>query len=50
MIVNARRVARQIRESEPVLKELIQKEGVKVVAADYALDSGKITLLEETRR
>jgi carbonic anhydrase len=50
VIANARRVARQIRESEPVLKEFIQKEEVKVVAADYALDSGKITLLEDTRR
>lgn len=47
VIANARRVARQIRESEPVLSELIQKEKVKVVAADYALDSGVVMLLEE---
>lgn len=46
VIANARRVARQIRESEPVLRELIEKETVKVVAADYALDSGIVTLLE----
>ncbi len=46
VIANARRVARQIRESEPVLREFIQKEAVKVVAADYALDSGMVTLLE----
>jgi carbonic anhydrase len=46
VLANARRMARQIRESEPVLKELIQKENVKVVAADYALDSGVVTLLE----
>ena len=39
VLANARRVARQLRESEPVFKELIQKEGLKVVAADYALDS-----------
>jgi carbonic anhydrase len=49
VIANARRVAHQIRESEPVLKELIEKEGVKVVAADYALDSGAVTLLEPVR-
>lgn len=47
VVANARHVARQIRESEPVLKELIQKEGVKVVAADYALDSGRVTLIED---
>jgi len=47
VVANARRAARQIRESEPVLRELILKEGVKIVAADYALDTGKITLLED---
>jgi carbonic anhydrase len=47
VIANARRAARQIRESDPVLKELIRKEGAKVVAADYALDSGIVTLLEK---
>jgi carbonic anhydrase len=46
VVANARRVARQIRESEPVLKELTENGGVKVVAADYALDSGIVTLLE----
>jgi hypothetical protein len=45
-IANAQRVARQIRESEPVLRELIEKEAVKVVAADYALHSGIVRLLE----
>jgi carbonic anhydrase len=47
VIANARRVARQIRESEPVMKELVQRGAVKVVAADYALDSGMVTLLDE---
>jgi carbonic anhydrase len=47
---NALRVARQIRESEPVLNEFVQKEGVKVVAADYALDSGIVSLLDEPLR
>jgi len=47
VLANARRVARQIRESEPILKGFGQKQGVEVVAADYALDSGKVTVLEE---
>jgi hypothetical protein len=34
VIANARRVARLVRESEPVLKESVEKHGVKVVAAD----------------
>jgi carbonic anhydrase len=46
VIANARRAARQIRESDPVLRQLIRKEEAKVVAADYALDSGIVTLLE----
>jgi len=46
VIANARHVARQIRESEPVLKKLVDNGEVKVVAADYALDSGIVTLLE----
>jgi carbonic anhydrase len=47
VMANARRAARQIRESDPVLKELIRKEEAKVVAAVYALDSGIVTLLEK---
>lgn len=47
MLANVRHVARQIRGSEPVLKDLIQKDGVKVVAAYYALDSGVVTLLDQ---
>jgi len=49
VIANARRVARQIRESEPVLKEFAEHHGVEVVAADYALDSGKVNLLDFNR-
>jgi carbonic anhydrase len=49
VIANARRVAQQVRESEPILKDAVQKHGVKVVAADYALDSGKVNLLDATR-
>jgi len=49
VIANARRVAQQVRESEPVLKDAVEKLGVKVVAADYALDSGKVNLLDTKR-
>ena len=42
-------VAQQVRESEPVLKDAVEKLGVKVVAADYALDSGKVNLLDTKR-
>jgi carbonic anhydrase len=50
VIANARRVAGQISDSEPVLKEAVGHGGVKVIAADYALDSGKVSLLDQTRR
>jgi carbonic anhydrase len=49
VLANVRRIAGQIRQSEPVLRELIPSEGVKVIAAYYHLDSGKVTLLEEAR-
>ncbi len=50
VIENARRVARQIRESEPVLREEVQAKRLKVVAADYALDTGKVSLLDTQTR
>lgn len=43
---NARLVARQIREAEPLLKELVHAGKLKVVAANYEISSGKVTLLE----
>ena len=46
VIANARRVARQVRESDPLFKDAVEKHGVKVVAADYALDSGRVNLLD----
>jgi carbonic anhydrase len=46
VIANARRVAAQIRASEPVLKEAVQNNALKVVSADYALDTGRVTLLD----
>jgi carbonic anhydrase len=49
VIANARRVARQIRESEPILKEYVERKGLKVVAADYMLDTGKVNLFDASR-
>jgi carbonic anhydrase len=46
VLENARRVAQQVRQSEPVLKEAGERKGLKVVAADYALDTGVVTLLD----
>jgi carbonic anhydrase len=46
VIANARSVARQIRQSEPVLKEAGERQGLKVVGANYALDTGAVTLLD----
>jgi len=46
VVENARRVARQLRQSEPVVKEAVERNKLKIVAADYALDTGKVTLLD----
>jgi carbonic anhydrase len=46
VLENARRAARQVRESEPVLKEAGERKGLKVVAADYALDTGAVAILD----
>jgi hypothetical protein len=48
--LQTRRVAQQVRESEPVLKSAVEKHGLKAVAADYDLDSGKVRLLDVTRQ
>ncbi len=45
VVANARRVAKQIRESEPILKEAVEKGKLKVVAADYDVATGKVTIL-----
>jgi hypothetical protein len=36
--------------SSTVLKEAVDKGNLKAVAADYALDAGKVTLLDATHR
>jgi carbonic anhydrase len=46
VVANVLRVAKQLRESEPVLKEFVAAGKVKVVAADYDVSSGKVTLLK----
>jgi len=48
VVDNVRRVARMIRESHPVLEEAGHAGGVRVIAADYELDTGKVRLLEGT--
>lgn len=47
VVANARRTARLIRESEPILKPLASSGRVLVVAADYDLYTGKVTLLDQ---
>jgi len=47
VVANARHVARQIRESEPVLKGFAEHGKMKVIAADYDIASGKVTLLPD---
>jgi len=49
VVANARRVAQQIRESQPILQEYVKQKKLKVVAADYALDTSKVTLLDQPR-
>ena len=46
VVDNVRRVARQIRQSEPTLKNPVDRDGVRVLGATYALDTGKVTLLD----
>lgn len=46
VLANARRTARLIRESEPILKKLADSGRIMVVAADYDLYSGKVELLD----
>lgn len=43
---NARMVAEQLKNSEPVLAELVKSGQLKVVAARYDLDSGQVEMLD----
>jgi carbonic anhydrase len=44
---NERHVARELRASEPILKEMVRKGIVSVVGAHYDLDTGDVEFLEE---
>ncbi len=44
---NAKMVAEQLRTSEPVLAGLVKAGSLKVVAAEYDLESGRIEVLSE---
>jgi len=43
---NARRTAAQLRESQPLLKGMVASGKVKVVAADYDVATGQVTILK----
>jgi carbonic anhydrase len=46
VLANAKRVAGQIRNSQPLLGHAVHEGGLKVIAADYDLATGKVTILE----
>jgi len=46
VLANARRVAKQIRESEPILKHAVAHDHLMVVAADYDLETSKVQFLD----
>jgi carbonic anhydrase len=43
--INVENVVRQLRESEPVLKEMVAKKELRIVGGVYSLDSGKVEWL-----
>ncbi|MBE0658895.1 MAG: carbonic anhydrase [Bryobacteraceae bacterium] len=46
VLANARRVARLIRESEPILKPAVDRKQIQVVAADYDLETFMVEFLD----
>lgn len=46
VLANARRVARLIRESEPILKEAADHKKIQVIAADYDLETYSVEFLD----
>lgn len=46
VLANARRAARQIRESEPILKRAVEHNHLMVVAANYDLETSKVQFLD----
>jgi carbonic anhydrase len=45
--MNVELVVKQLRTSEPILKELVDHGKLKIVGAVYSLDTGKVTWLPE---
>ena len=45
--VNARMVAEQLRHTGPILEDAVEKGTLKIVAARYDLDEGRVELVEE---
>jgi carbonic anhydrase len=45
---NERHVAQELRESAPILRELVEKGTISVVAAHYDLDTGAVEFLKDT--
>lgn len=45
VVANARHVAEQLRHSHPLLAHKVEKDGVKVVAADYDVATGAVEFL-----
>jgi carbonic anhydrase len=48
--INAEMVADQLRTSQPVLAALVAKRQVRIVAAMYSLDTGKVEWLPPSSR
>ena len=46
---NIRASVEQLRDSSPSLKELIAKDGLRIVGAEYSLDSGQVDFLNDPR-
>ena len=46
--VNAVSVAKQLSRSEPILEDAVEAGTLKIVAARYDLDTGKVELIEDT--
>jgi carbonic anhydrase len=47
---NVKLVVEKLRQSTPILKDKVDKGAVQIVGAVYDIDSGKVTVLSETRQ
>jgi len=45
---NERQVAKELRECAPILKEMVEKNTISVVAAHYDLDTGAVEFLKDS--